>query len=110
MKVRGKADIEAAFECNFGFLSFCLAGFQIIIDGTVKIVQKFLGTFGFVRNQRTNPFISSTLKHVVSCFMNWYTPISSNRKESVPIQPTKHSGLVSKGWRMQSVPKQDISI
>lgn len=55
MKVRGKADIEAAFECNFGLLSFCLAGFQIIIDGTVKIVQKFLGTFAFVRNQGTNP-------------------------------------------------------
>ena len=26
VKVRGKADIEAAFECNFGFLSFCFAG------------------------------------------------------------------------------------
>ncbi len=28
MKVRGNADIEAAFECNFGLFSFCLAGFQ----------------------------------------------------------------------------------
>nr|DAY92196.1 MAG TPA: hypothetical protein [Caudoviricetes sp.] len=64
MKVRGKADIEAAFECNFGFLSFCLAGFQIIIDGTVKIVQKFLGTFAFVRNQGTNPH-DLTIKNAI---------------------------------------------
>ena len=64
MKVRGKADIEAAFECNFGFLSFCLAGFQIIIDGTVKIVQKFFGTFAFVRNQGTNPH-DLTIKNAI---------------------------------------------
>ena len=76
----------------------------------IRPIPRLFTALSILRNQRTNPSISSTLKHVVSCFMNWYTPISSNRKESVPIQPTKHSGLVSKGWRMQSVPKQDISI
>ena len=64
MKVGGKADVEAAFECNFGFLSFCLAGFQIIIDSTMKIIQKFFGTFTFVRNQGTNPH-DLTIKNAI---------------------------------------------
>ena len=41
-----------------------------------------------LRNQRTNPFINSTSKHVEFCTTNWYTLTSSSRKESVPIRPT----------------------
>ena len=55
----------------------------------IRPIPRLFTALSILRNQRTNPSISSTLKHVVSCFMNWYTPISSNRKESVPIQPTK---------------------
>ena len=55
VKVRRKADIETAYKCDFGFLSFCLANFQIIIDSIVKIVQKFPGTFTLVRNKGVNP-------------------------------------------------------
>ena len=64
MKVRGKTDVEAAFECNFGLLSFCFAGFQIIIDSTVEIIQKFFGTFALVRNQGTNPH-DLTIKNAI---------------------------------------------
>ena len=69
MKVRGKADVEAAFECNFGLLSFCLAGFQIIIDSTVEIIQKFFGTFALVRNQGTNPHDLTIKNAMVDCIM-----------------------------------------
>ena len=64
MKIRGKTDVEAAFECNFRFFSFCLAGFQIIIDSTVEIIQKFFGTFTLVRNQGTNPH-DLTIKNAI---------------------------------------------
>ena len=50
MKVRGKADVEATFECNFRLLSFRLAGFQVVIDSTAEIIQKFFGTFALVRD------------------------------------------------------------
>lgn len=38
----------------------------------IRPIPRLFTALSILRNQRTNPSISSTLKHVVSCFMNWY--------------------------------------
>ena len=43
MKVGRKSNVETAFKGNLRFFSFGLAGFQIIVNSAVKIIQKFLG-------------------------------------------------------------------
>ena len=48
MKLGRNSDVEAAFEGSFGVFAFSFAGFEVVVYGAVKVVQKFFCAFAFV--------------------------------------------------------------
>ena len=55
VKLRRKPNIETSLKCYFWLFSFSLTSLQIIINSTMKIIQKFFSCFTFIGNQRANP-------------------------------------------------------
>ena len=51
VKLRGNADIKAAFICNFRCPALCFARCQIIINSAMKIIKKFFCGLAFIRDE-----------------------------------------------------------